>query len=540
MNLLSKAAPLEESIAKMQKVLDDVGCKTTMSQEKHPLQNCYSLNLSSTEAPAHIYSNGKGVSSEASTASALGEYIERLQTNNFFSDFYLPDRKIYPDEALFEFGGDFLDDELLNIYDPHGELSDEDLVDYNSDYTDKILALPFKRFSDGKNIYFPLNILSNLYVSNGLAAGNTPKEAQVQALSEIYERYAKLQIIKNGYALPQFPSELLATFKKVSSDVSALRERGYIVEVLDASLGGVFPVTAISLINPKNSTLFVSFGAHPILEVSLERTMTELMQGRDLNSLESFETPTFDMSIVADSFNLESHFVDSNGKLGFGFLSSKKSFEFAPWRYDKEGIENEFEYLTNIAKEMQREIYIREYDYLGFYSCQILIPGVSEVYPLEDLVYNNKNSGKLIRDMVLSFSEYDPEDILDEVASLDNSLSMEKYIGVIFQNNFTMAEFKAQNHLLLGEREEALELLEFGENKLGRVVAELIHMREARLSFEEYKEALYAVFTGESVEKAVRILDKEEFFIDVTLHKDYSNMLEMYDRVEVKKRSILS
>ncbi|MGE4395865.1 MAG: YcaO-like family protein [Sulfurimonas sp.] len=540
MNLLSKAAPLEESIAKMQKVLDDVGCKTTMSQEKHPLQNCYSLNLSSTEAPAHIYSNGKGVSSEASTASALGEYIERLQTNNFFSDFYLQDRKIYPDEALFEFGGDFLDDELLNIYDPHGELSDEDLVDYNSDHLDRILALPFKRFSDGKNIYFPLNILSNLYVSNGLAAGNTPKEAQVQALSEIYERYAKLQIIKNGYALPQFSSELLATFKKVSSDVSALRERGYIVEVLDASLGGVFPVTAISLINPKNSTLFVSFGAHPILEVSLERTMTELMQGRDLNSLESFETPTFDMSIVADSFNLESHFVDSNGKLGFGFLSSKKSFEFAPWRYDKEGIDNEFEYLTNIAKEMQREIYIREYDYLGFYSCQILIPGVSEVYPIEDLVYNNKNSGKLIRDMVLNLSEYDPEDILDEVASLDNSLSMEKYIGVIFQNNFTMAEFKAQNHLLLGDREEALELLEFGENKLGRVVAELIHMREARLSFEEYKEALYAVFTGESVEKAVRILDKEEFFIDVTLHKDYSNMLEMYDRVEVKKRSILS
>jgi len=54
--------------------------------------------------------------------------------------------------------------------------------------------------------------------------------------------------------------------------------------------------------------------------------MTELMQGRDLDSLDGFETPTFDMSIVADSFNLESHFVDSNGKLGFGFLSAKKEF----------------------------------------------------------------------------------------------------------------------------------------------------------------------------------------------------------------------
>jgi ribosomal protein S12 methylthiotransferase accessory factor len=539
-NLLSKTAPLEESIAKMQKVLEDVGCKVLFSQEKHPLQNCYSVNLSSTEAPEHIYSNGKGVSSEASMASALGEYIERLQTNNFFSDFYLPSRKLYPDEAAFEFGGDFLDDELLNIYDPNGELGDEDLVDYNSDYLDKIVTLPFKRFSDNKSIYFPINILSNLYVSNGLAAGNTPKEAQVQALSEIYERYAKLQIIKNGYALPLFPTDVLASFEKVYSDVMTLREKGYIVEVLDASLGGVFPVTAISLINPKNATLFVSFGAHPILEVSLERTMTELMQGRDLESLESFETPTFDMSIVADSFNLESHFVDSNGKLGFGFLSAKKSFEFAPWRYSGSGTQDEFEFLTKIAKEMGKEIYMREYDYLGFYSCQVLIPSISEVYPMEDLVYNNKNSGKLIRDMVLNFSEYDPEDILDEIESLDNSLSMEKYIGVIFENNFTMAEFKAQNHLLLGELEEALELLEFGENRLGHVVAELIRMREARLDFEEYKEGLYAVFTEARVEKAVRILDGEDFFIDVEFHNDYHNMLALYDRLETKKKGVIA
>ncbi|OHE07595.1 MAG: hypothetical protein A2513_00400 [Sulfurimonas sp. RIFOXYD12_FULL_33_39] len=536
MNILSKTASLEDSIVKMKAVLADVGCKTTFSQEKHPLQNCYSLNLCSVEAPSHIYSNGKGVLSDASIASALGEYIERLQTNNFFSDFYLPKRKQFPDEAVFDFGGDYLDGELFSIYDPHGELSDEDLVDYNSDNIDKIVSLPFKRFSDGKSVYFPQNILSNLYVSNGLAAGNTPKEAQVQALSEIYERYAKIQIIKNGYALPQFPTEILTSFEKVSSDVVALRERGYIVEVLDASLGGRFPVTAISLINPKNSTLFVSFGAHPILEVSLERTMTELMQGRDLDNLDSFEVPTFDMSIVADSFNLESHFVDSNGKLGFGFLSSKKSFEFAPWRYGGSGIDDEFDFLTNIAKEMDKEIYMREYDYLGFYSCQILIPSVSEVYPIEDLTYNNKNSGKLIREMVLNFSDFDMEDILDEVASLDNSLSMDKYIGVIFQNNFTMAEFKAQLYLLLDDTDEAVELLEFGENKLGHVVAELIHMDKAELDFEEYRDALYAIFTKERVDKAVRILKKEEFFVDITLHNNYYNMLAMYDRLESKKR----
>lgn len=538
MNILSKSAPLEESIRKMRAVLADVGCETTFSQEKHPLENCYSVNLGSVEAPSHIYSNGKGVLSDASIASALGEYIERLQTNNFFIDFHLPEKKQYPDEMAFEFGGEYLDKELLAIYDPQGELGSEDLVDYNSDITDKILSLPFIKHSNGESVYFPINILSNLYLSNGLASGNTPQEAQVQALSEIYERYAKMQIIKNGYALPKFPDETLKSHSKVYKDITALRELGYIVEVLDATLGGVFPVTAISLINPKNSTLFVSFGAHPILEVSLERTMTELMQGRSLENLDTFETPTFDMSIIEDSFNLESHFVDSNGKLGFGFLSAKKSFEFSPWRYNGEGTKDEFEFLTNIAKELDKEIYIREYDYLGFYSCQLLIPSISEVYPIEDLTYNNKNSGKLIRDMVLNFEKYDAEDILDEVEGLDNSLNVEKYIGVIFKENFTMAEFKAHLYLLQDDTEAAMELLEFGEKRLGHVVAELIRMGDEGLDFEDYREGLFNIFTPEMVEKAVRILEKEEFFIDTTLHNDYYNMLAMYDRLESKKRGM--
>lgn len=539
MNLLSKESPLEVSIAKMRAVLADVGCETTFSQEKHPLQNCYSLNLSSVEAPSHIYSNGKGVLSDASMASALGEYIERLQTNNFFIDFYLPKRKQYPDEMAFEFGGEFLNEELLNIYDPEGELGSEDLVDYNSEITDRILSLPFTKYSNGESVYFPINILSNLYVSNGLATGNTPKEAQVQALSEIYERYAKLQIIKNGYALPKFPDELLKSYGKVYMDVLSLRELGYIVEVLDATLGGVFPVTAISLINPKNATLFVSFGAHPILEVSLERTMTELMQGRDLDSLNTFEIPTFDMSIIEDSFNLESHFVDSNGKLGFGFLSAKKSFEFSPWKYDGTTSEDEHIFLLDILEKMGKELYIREYDYLGFYSCQVLIPSISEVYPIEDLTYNNKNSGKVIRDMVLNFAKYDAEDILNEIDGLDNSLNIEKYIGVIFKNNFTMAEFKAHLYLLLDEREPALELLEFGEKRQGHVVAELIRMGEEGLDFEDYREGLFNIFTRETVEKGMKILKKEEFLVDITLHNDYYNMLAMYDRLESKKRGMV-
>ena len=533
--LLSKDATLEESLAKMKNILNDVGCEINFSQSKHPLQNCFSVNLSSVEAPRHIYSNGKGILNDASMASALGEYIERLQTNNFFIDFHLPHRKYYPDEVAFEFGGEYLNTELKEIYNPKNELTEEDLVDFNSDYTDKIVSLPFIKNSTKEKIYIPINILSNLYVSNGLATGNTALEAQVQALSEIFERFAKIEIIKNGYALPAFTQEIVESFPRVHKDVQALRALGYIVEVLDASLGGKFPVTAISFINPKTSTLFVSFGAHPILEVSLERTMTELMQGRSLENLDSFETPTFDMSIVADSFNLESHFVDSNGKLGFSFLSSKKSFELAEFAYSGNSSKEEHDFLIDILKTMNKEIYLREYDYLGFYSCQMIVPSISEVYPIEDLIYNNKNNGKLIRDMVLNFKEYDPEDIMIEIERLEDSLNMEKYIGVIFEENFNLLEFKAQIYLELGEVDEALEIFEYSDNKLGRLIVELARMEEFELDFSQYEEALYNVFTKEKVLKALSILDGDETFINVSLHQDYQNMLNLYDKLEKKK-----
>jgi len=539
MNLLSKNAPLEESIAKMQDVLASVGCETTFSHEKHPLSHCYSVNVASVEAPNHIYANGKGSLSEASMASALGEYIERLQTNNFFIDFHLPHRKYYPDEVAFEFGGAYLNGELRVLYNPNGEMNASDLVDYNSDYTDKVVALPFVRQSNAEQTYIPINILSNLYVSNGLATGNTPQEAQVQALSEIFERHAKIEIIKNGYALPAFPDEVVASFPKLQSDVEALRKLGYIVEVLDATLGGKYPVTAISLINPKNATLFVSFGAHPILEVSLERTMTELMQGRGLENLDTFEVPTFDMSIVSDSFNLESHFIDSNGKLGFGFLNARKSFAYTPWDYEGENSADEYSYLTAILEKEKKEMYLREYNYLGFYSCQMIVPDFSEVYPIEDMVYNNKNEGKHIRDMVLHFSEYDPEDILTHIESLDQTLDVGKYIGVIFENSFTILTFNAQIYLLLGDLDTALELLESGTDKTGHIVAELIHMSNAELVWEEYSQALFNIFTEEKVMKAVAILNGEVSLIDLTLHHDYHNMLAMFDRLEVKKEMLL-
>ncbi|DAB38219.1 MAG TPA: hypothetical protein CFH83_06915, partial [Sulfuricurvum kujiense] len=280
---------------------------------------------------------------------------------------------------------------------------------------------------------------------------------------------------------------------------------------------------------------FVSFGAHPILEVSLERTMTELMQGRGLENLQEFEVPTFDMSLVSESFNLESHFIDSNGKMGIQFLSAKKSFAFAPWNYSGENTEDEFTYLTGIFAAMGKEIYIRDYNYLGFYSCQMIVPGVSEVYPIDDLIYNNRNRGKAYREVILNFAEYDPETVLDEIEALEDHLNVEKFIGVIFEENFTIGELKAQLHLSLGNVEEAIGYLEFGNSAMGNLIVELLRMEELGLELDDYRQALYDLYSAARVDKAVEILSGEAFLVSTSLHRDYTNMLSMYDRLEVKK-----
>ncbi|MCI0500721.1 MAG: YcaO-like family protein [Epsilonproteobacteria bacterium] len=534
MQLLGKNLPLEVSLDTMTSVLHKINIKTTLSTELNPLKNCFSVNLSFDGAKNYIYSNGKGINHQASLASAYGEFIERLQTNNFFSDFYLPNRQHFPDEILFEmeeFLENKFDTKLKNIYDQNGELGGEEFVDFNSSYEDKIVCLPFTNLMTSQIVNIPQNLISNLYVSNGLASGNTPNEAKVQALSEIIERYVKIKVIKDGLSLPIFDNSTIEQYERLHDDIKALEANGYKISVHDASLGGIYPVVAISLINPKNSTIFVSFGAHPILEVALERTLTELMQGRDLNKLDSFETPTFDMQLVDDSSNIESHFIDSNGKIGFGFLCTKKSFQLATWRYDGKNSDDEYKFLVDILQKEKKEIYLREYNYLGFYSCQLIVPNFSEVYPMDDLIYNNKNQAKLIRNMVLNFNEFDSEEILNAILPLDNSLDVGKYIGVIFKDPFTMLELKAALHVYLDELDEASELLHYSDKKLSNVVGEIIIMENENLNFNDFKDGLFTIFGEDLVLKAINILAGDDFLVNITFHKDYENILKLYDEI---------
>ncbi len=111
-----------------------------------------------------------------------------------------------------------------------------------------------------------------------MSAGNNLQEAQVQCLSEIFERAVKRQIIEQEIVLPDVPQTVLEKYPSILAGIKGLEEQGFPIVVKDASLGGQFPVMCVTLMNPKTGGVFASFGAHPSLEVALERSLTELLQ----------------------------------------------------------------------------------------------------------------------------------------------------------------------------------------------------------------------------------------------------------------------
>ena len=114
----------------------------------------------------------------------------------------------------------------------------------------------------------------------------------------------------------------------IRDSIKGLRAAGYGILIKDASLGGKYPVMNVTLLHPDDQGCFASFGAHPRFEVALERTLTELLQGRAIDGLTGFAAPGFDMEEIADSQNLEIHFVDSSGVMSWDFLRDTPDFAF--------------------------------------------------------------------------------------------------------------------------------------------------------------------------------------------------------------------
>src|SRR5690606_13115260 len=195
---------------------------------------------------------------------------------------------------------------------------------------------------------------------------------------------------------------------------------------------------------------------------------------------------------------------------------------FVEWDFSGSN-EEEAEQLFAILAEQELEVYQAVYTELGAPAVRLLVPGFSEVYPVEDLVWDNTNVALQFRDDMLNLHRLDQDRLQAllerlEDSQLDHYTDIITLIGVEFDENtvwgqLTILELKLLIHLALGQQEEALErveeFLQYNDNTVERglfyqaMQAVLTVLLDDGLELDDYRHNFNRMFGIEVVDREI-------------------------------------
>ncbi len=352
------------------------------------IEHCHGLHVRGKKG--FPFANGKGVSPEFALGSAYGEFMERLQSGLFLYKYqslendpqlllhsYAPDARYVSKEELLQ-NSDWMEP----IVQRYG-ITREAIADQCEMYagSKKILVTPYYDLFEQRHVELPAGFIEHIYSANGCCVGNTKEEAWIHALSEIMERHCSVRLTSTDVSVPVIPEEQLRQYRVVSEIIDRIRkESDCEVEVLDCSLGLGFPVIASRLINKKTHRYIVSIGADPVLEIAIQRTLTEAFQGRKLSSLGHLGVSRI-LSHATDvdvTNNVLNQLETAEGTMNSAFfLPSDQPCTAFP---DYSGASNRelVHVVLQHFKEMGCSVYVRNYSFLGFHCYKFIVPGFSE------------------------------------------------------------------------------------------------------------------------------------------------------------------
>jgi hypothetical protein len=85
--------------------------------------------------------------------------------------------------------------------------------------------------------------------------------------------------------------------------------------------------------------------------------------------------------------------------------------------------------LLGILEDMGKEVYMAVQDQLGAIACRILVPSYSEVYPVEDLIWDNTNKALLFRTDILNLHRLDDTSLEALLERLNNN-ELDDYLDI--------------------------------------------------------------------------------------------------------------
>ncbi len=410
-NRKGKDSSPEETLKRIRECLWSAGLSASAQCLEEDVPDCFSCRVSlDGSLSEYISANGKGTTREYSMVSGYAELMERIQNQVFtyqpqpfdrectFCDedgekdsvcHYVPLEELQADESGFI-------NRLVRRYvrtmeEMSDELDKEQLVWaqfirlFPWWRTAGVFMAPFYHVQSHAYQWIPVDAIRNVSASNGMAAGNTLEEALVQGYSEIFERYAQCKILMENLTPPDIPAEILEQYPLIMRIIRNIENAGpYHVVIKDCSLGIGLPVVCGIIFNRKEQTFGVKFGAHPNMQIALERIFTEAMQGKRLEEFAVFNVLSFQSQNVHAQRNMFNLMKTGGGVYYPSILGKTPDWEWKPWR-EPEDLTNRklAQQMTDWVLQNGYELYIADMSHLGFPTVSIYIENMSEIIPID-------------------------------------------------------------------------------------------------------------------------------------------------------------
>lgn len=345
----------------------------------------------------NIGTNGKGMKLEYALASAYGEFMERLQNQILIMSRPLSD--VYNGRHDFSSLSIINDDELKTkyIYAPDEvNIKYDKSMSYIRQYIRSCDIQQLEKLYDGKsltlvpfvNVYekkvelLPLNIIFSMCTSNGMCAGNTPKEALIQGMSEILERFVVRKIYYENISFPTVPFEKFnnAIIYQRIKDIQAKYRWEFYIKDCSCDIG--IPAIGVLIIDRENMKYLFHIGVDPSPITALERTLTEIYQGRLTLSLKDIDIDLQHNLMYDENLKNDEMFktcTTGHGQFPLTLLFGKPTYCFTDFDLTwGQSDESDFDKMVGLFKVLGTDLFIRDVSFLGFPAYYIYSPGLSE------------------------------------------------------------------------------------------------------------------------------------------------------------------
>jgi ribosomal protein S12 methylthiotransferase accessory factor len=284
--------------------------------------------------------------------------------------------------------------------------------------------------------------------------------------------------------------------------------------------------------------------------------LTESLQGRQLGNLDGFQTPVFDEDAVAEDENIENHFIDSSGLIHARFISDSADYEFHDWDFSGT-TQQQWQSLVDLVQRQGTDVYVAQYEHYDFPSCRIIVPGMSEIYPCDELVQSNQNVGRNLRDLLLSLdATTDFDEHLDELDALGLSehQGIASLIGLMpdpgsFWSQLKVTDLRFWLALAAGNHDAALESVQESLYFVDPVSHWGVRYKAFEFALEMHasdsinQSTMTSLFGSDLTDKVIKNITGDEIFfgepigLDIFLQSErHQSMLKIYDRIRQVKQ----